>query len=500
MFDQRPSEPESCEPESCEPESCEPESCEPGLSEVALSDVALSDVALSDLALSEAGLFKTLRDTAVAAAEFDVTSCEAEELTDAFAALEAARRAIDATRSRIAAHLEATGATLTDDGLRTHNWLAWHHGLPRPEATTLVRTGQFLRTHPDVAAALAHGAITHAHVAFLDRCRTPRIAHTFDAVVDHLVDLAHGVRYETWTRDVRALLTYADPDGGHRPTIDDNRLHLTTDSNGTIHLRGELVGEWATELRAALAAEADHLFRTTQRDAHTTNDATPRPPRAQLLALALVDLIRRGRASRHTATAPLSDVTIVLTTPPTLPDPDLLHPEHPEHPDPEWLQRITAACLDAHTLDGNPLHPSTAALLTCDASYRILVETFTGETLALGRTQRLATPAQRRAALRRYGGCCFPGCDTPPNWTELHHTPNWDHGGTTDLPHLAPLCRHHHGLIHQPHWNLEPHPHHGFTITTPTGVRLIAQTHGRSRSRSPDPGTNPRTNPGTLRS
>ncbi len=432
----------------------------------------------------ESTLLTDLRDVAAGVARvasLDVAGCTDAELVAAVEVLESTRRATDAARARVATELDRRRATQATDGLHTPGWLAWRHGLPRPQAAALVRTGRFLAEHPTVEGALTQGAITWEHACHLARCCTPRVAHVVAALAEQLVDLARGVRFETWAREVRTLLAHADPDGGHRPTPDGNRLAVTTSGDGSVHLRGELVGEWALEFTAALGAQTDQLFRTTEQDAAATGGATERPPRAQLQALALVELVRRGRAARRATAAPISDVTIVLTTPPTLSD----HLRRPTHPDADWLRQVTAECLAAHTLDGVPIHPSTAALLTCDAAHRVLVETFSGETLALGRARRLASRAQRRAALRRHGGCCFPGCDAPPAWVELHHAPSWEAGGPTDLEHLAPLCRHHHGIVHRPDWQLEPDRHHGFTITTPSGRRLPAQTHGRIRQPAP---------------
>ncbi|MGQ7353200.1 HNH endonuclease signature motif containing protein, partial [Quadrisphaera oryzae] len=51
--------------------------------------------------------------------------------------------------------------------------------------------------------------------------------------------------------------------------------------------------------------------------------------------------------------------------------------------------------------------------------------------LALGRSVRLFSPAQRRAMLARDGGCVIPGCTSPPGWWEAHHTHAWGHGGPT---------------------------------------------------------------------
>ena len=71
------------------------------------------------------------------------------------------------------------------------------------------------------------------------------------------------------------------------------------------------------------------------------------------------------------------------------------------------------------------------------------------EPLALGRRRRLATRAQKRALLRRDGGCARPGC--PENRIErlhAHHMRHWLFGGRTDLRNLVLLCDADHGLVH----------------------------------------------------
>ncbi len=420
-----------------------------------------------------------LRALARNAAGTDLTSCAGDDLIEAFAGLEAAGRALDAARAHVAAELHRRGVTEQVDGLRTPAALGWRHGLPRPDTGALVAAGTFLDRHPVIDRALVDGAVSFAHVRLLARLHTPRTAATIELIQEQLVTLARGVRFETWARDVRSLLAHADADGTEPPAPGDNHLALTPTGDGAVVLHGELVGEWAVEFRAALDAEADRLFHRLASDATTTGEPLLLR-RPQLLALALVELTRSGRAATSTAGPAPADVTIVLTTPAELP----AHLEGPvaDETGAGWLTRLTA-----HTLDRTRLHHSTAALLTCDARHRILVEAFTGETLALGRSRRLATPAQRHAAAVRYGGCCFPGCDAPPNWCELHHSPTWESGGTTDLDHLAPLCRHHHSTIHRTGWNIEPHSHWGFAVTTPAGRTLPAQQAGRPPDRPPDP-------------
>ncbi|GEK80445.1 hypothetical protein ABA31_17960 [Agrococcus baldri] len=68
--------------------------------------------------------------------------------------------------------------------------------------------------------------------------------------------------------------------------------------------------------------------------------------------------------------------------------------------------------------------------------------------LALGREQRLFTPAQRRALAQRDQGCAVRGCGMPPSWCEAHHVRPWQAGGTTDVDNGILLCSHHHHEVH----------------------------------------------------
>jgi len=69
--------------------------------------------------------------------------------------------------------------------------------------------------------------------------------------------------------------------------------------------------------------------------------------------------------------------------------------------------------------------------------------------LAYGQSRRTATTCQRLALAARDGGCCFPGCDAPPGWTQVHHILNWAFGGGTDLLNLCLLCGFHHPRVRE---------------------------------------------------
>jgi hypothetical protein len=98
--------------------------------------------------------------------------------------------------------------------------------------------------------------------------------------------------------------------------------------------------------------------------------------------------------------------------------------------------------------DGPVLAPETVRRLACEAPIVALVESASGEPLAVGRRTRLISPGMRRALKRRDGGCRFPGCpDT--RFVDAHHIDHWADGGETRLDNLVLLCRHHHRHLHE---------------------------------------------------
>jgi len=78
------------------------------------------------------------------------------------------------------------------------------------------------------------------------------------------------------------------------------------------------------------------------------------------------------------------------------------------------------------------------------------------EPLAVGRTSRTATPAQRRALAIRDRGCIIPGCGVPAETCQVHHLIEWADGGPTDLDNMALLCWTHHRQVDLCMWRIEP--------------------------------------------
>ena len=103
-----------------------------------------------------------------------------------------------------------------------------------------------------------------------------------------------------------------------------------------------------------------------------------------------------------------------------------------------------------------PISIETIERLTCTQGTVSVVFDEHGNPLDVGREQRLFTPRQRIALTERDGACRWPGCDRPPLWCEAHHIEHWarDHG-RTDVADGVLLCKHHHLLLHDHHWEIE---------------------------------------------
>ena len=119
----------------------------------------------------------------------------------------------------------------------------------------------------------------------------------------------------------------------------------------------------------------------------------------------------------------------------------------------------------SEVINHGPMHPKDAEILACNAELVGQIWDGPDTVLHQKRTQRLFTPAQRRAILARDRGCQAPGCTVPGVYSEIHHIKEWEHGGTTDEPNATTLCAHHHGAIHIGKWRIVKH--HGMTFFQP---------------------------------
>ncbi len=102
---------------------------------------------------------------------------------------------------------------------------------------------------------------------------------------------------------------------------------------------------------------------------------------------------------------------------------------------------------------GQDLSPGAVRRLACQSDIVPAVLGGASVPLDLGRSRRLYSDAQRVAIAAAYDMCAADGCTRPVAWAELHHEHPWSLGGRTNIDNAIPLCRWHHGCIHNP--NLE---------------------------------------------
>jgi HNH endonuclease len=122
--------------------------------------------------------------------------------------------------------------------------------------------------------------------------------------------------------------------------------------------------------------------------------------------------------------------------------------------DVETLRAGVHAKTVCETEDGTPLPIEVVRRLACEADVIPVVLNGRGEALAVGRAQRLATPAQRVALRAMHRTCIGATCTVAFEDCQIHHVIPWEQGGATDLSNLAPLCSRDHYLVHEGGWRL----------------------------------------------
>lgn len=106
---------------------------------------------------------------------------------------------------------------------------------------------------------------------------------------------------------------------------------------------------------------------------------------------------------------------------------------------------------------------------TAPSFIRILTHPETGATLSVGR-DRYVVPSDMRMWLRvRDEYCRFPGCGRAASHSDVDHTRDWQHGGTTSANNLAHLCPSHHRLKHHTRWRVQHDGGGTLLWTAPSG-------------------------------
>jgi hypothetical protein len=360
-------------------------------------------------------------------------------------------------------------------------------GWAGPHTKRLARTGALAAAHPSLAAAWAAGIITSEHVDALARNIGPLTGDQIAAVIAEL-----GTRWGQWSPPVITRLALAairllhppppDGPGGDEAdayttrTLSFALLGDTVILSGTLpRLEGEAVIAAIDAIAERLRSTADHTPAGARRadalvelvNAAASNGGLP--TRGGLPVALTVTLehtsagdpvwtTSRGRlltGSEQKFVACDPTITPILIDTPGQPSPDLDgRPEDPGGRCPDTI---------AGMFDTDPATPTPHARIAALAALM-----FDGPRipLAVGRTARTATSAQRKALAARDGGCIIPGCQIPAENCQAHHVTDWADNGSTDINNLALLCWTHHRQVDLAMWTIEA-AEPGTSITEP---------------------------------
>src|SRR3954462_9864084 len=317
------------------------------------------------------------------------------------------------------------------------HWLAWQCGMSAGAAREHVRVARSLGRLPVTADAFAAGRLSYSKVRAITRGA--------DAGTEvELVELATHATASQLDRVVRAWRRSDDVDGER--VAEKRSFQWHWDADGMLVLQVRTDGESGAALLAGIESVVEREIRR-ERAAATRAETGPAPaevdedacpedpeafPRERMSARrcrALVQLAETAaETGRRAGDPPRREVVVHV-------DADVLADD--------------AAAGRAHLEGGPALHASQVRRMLCEAALVVMLERGR-EVLAHGRRQRLATRSQRRALLRRDGGCARPGC--PERRIErlhAHHMRHWLHGGPTDIDNLVLLCDADHGLAHE---------------------------------------------------
>ncbi len=392
---------------------------------------------------------------------------------------------INAQQLQAVTEFEERGLHRVDGCPSVVNWCQTRLGHTRAESAAITRRTKTVSLLPTVLSVLADGRVTASHLDVINTIRPHHPDEELAANETELVAILAGdtaekarVKLVEWSQN---LLGPADKQ--ERAARAHRSRSVTTSSR--VGGMGAITVESPTELHR----EFELHLRQIAKELWKANNNGPEPlsgtlTYTQLMHDAFTQLVRRSKAftaSGRTGLAPVSAEVMVLITPETL----------------------TGLNDDDALLDGaGPLDAGTARRMACNATISGLTVGADGETLELGRSQRPANRAQRRALKAEYGGCAHPDCGVPFEWCQIHHINQWIDGGSTDLDNLIPLCSGHHHLLHQQHWQTSQHNNwifqtpNGQTVTTKRRTKPNRkpdrepeqQKPDRQKQRTPEPG------------
>ena len=355
---------------------------------------------------------------------------QADALAGRISAAAADAALCQATLLELIGEFDAMGAIrYWNDFKSLAHWLSWSCSMTPGVAREHVRVAKALRRMLTIAELFRQGRLSYSKVREITR------------VVD-VVDeqrLAELALTATASQLARMISGFRSADGMRISQQTKRRVTWHEREDGMIEIRARLPKEEAAILLGALNAAKDQCGSPPKPDPCSEQPESAPGVGTYSNADALVD-VARG----FLATAPEDrsgeDRTLVVVQVSA----DNLTRQGADVPA-GTSQPAEAVC---HIAAVGSVEAATAQRLACDNQLLGAVVDKHGQVLALGRTRRLVSKAQRRALLVRDQMCRYPGCHSTRH-LKAHHVVPWILGGRTDLNNLILLCQWHHTAVHE---------------------------------------------------
>jgi hypothetical protein len=311
------------------------------------------------------------------------------------------------------------------------HWLSWSCSMTPGVAREHVRVAKALRRMPTIAGLFREARLSYSKVREVTR------------VVD-VVDeqrLAQLALTATASQLARMISGFRSTDGLRIKQQTKRRVLWHERDDGMIEFRARLPKEEAARLLAAMNAAKDQFGPPPPKPDPCGAAEQELSPGVGVYsnADALLD-VARGFLNTAPEDRSGEDRTLVVV-----------------HVSAENLARTvpdvpagTSQPSEAvgHIAGVGSVEAGTAQRLACDNPLLGVIVDKHGKVLALGRTRRLVSKAQRRALLIRDKMCCYTGCHQTRH-LKAHHVVPWSLGGSTDLDNLILLCQWHHTAVHE---------------------------------------------------
>ena len=360
------------------------------------------------------------------------------------AALAACRRQqdrLEAAFTKAAGRFAVNREYVAEGAPSAVSWLKANCRMSAGAAAERLNIARQMDQLPDTDEAFSSGQLGYQHAALIARLAGQVGGETVREAEGDLLKMAADFDPNRFSLVTRRLRHCVDPDGAladANRAYDQRFLQVSPSFEGIFFVEGKLDPEGGAMLQTALNALMHPLPGDTRRADQRRADALVELCRRQLDSGTLPET---GRQKPHLS------VTVRAAALAGMPG--------SEGGELDWAGIVPA---------------QTVQRLACDAALSVIPLDSRDLPIDVGRATR-TIPAQLGRALRvRDGGCRFPRCDAPTDWTAGHHLQHWTADGETKLSNLALLCGFHHRLVHEGGWRLLAGDDGAFRAMPPPGL------------------------------